>query len=102
MVNMGQGFFGYNPPDFVLDAARDALGRVECNQCVGPRHIIYTEVLEMLIVVSITQILADQGTSDSYPRSSPLHLIAAVGSPTIKESPRRRIPTILRLRDRSG
>ena len=32
MVNMGQGFFGYNPPDFVLDAARDALGRVECNQ----------------------------------------------------------------------
>lgn len=32
MVNMGQGFFGYNPPEFVLDAARDALGRVECNQ----------------------------------------------------------------------
>ncbi|KAK5173801.1 arylformamidase [Saxophila tyrrhenica] len=32
MVNMGQGFFGYNPPNFVLDAARDALSRVECNQ----------------------------------------------------------------------
>lgn len=29
---MGQGFFGYNPPDFVLDAAKDAIGRVECNQ----------------------------------------------------------------------
>jgi hypothetical protein len=29
---MGQGFFGYNPPDFVLDAAREALGKVECNQ----------------------------------------------------------------------
>jgi kynurenine aminotransferase len=32
VVNMGQGFFGYNPPEFVLDAARDALGKVECNQ----------------------------------------------------------------------
>lgn len=32
IVNMGQGFFGYNPPDFILAAARDALGRVECNQ----------------------------------------------------------------------
>ena len=32
MVNMGQGFFGYNPPEFVLNAARDALSRVECNQ----------------------------------------------------------------------
>ncbi|KAJ5525874.1 kynurenine aminotransferase [Penicillium frequentans] len=32
VVHMGQGFFGYNPPQFVLDAARDALGRVECNQ----------------------------------------------------------------------
>lgn len=29
---MGQGFFGYNPPGFILDAARDALGRVDCNQ----------------------------------------------------------------------
>jgi len=29
---MGQGFFGYNPPQFVLDAAHEALGRVECNQ----------------------------------------------------------------------
>ncbi|KAL1648089.1 arylformamidase [Diplodia intermedia] len=32
VVNMGQGFFGYNPPQFVLDAAKDALDRVECNQ----------------------------------------------------------------------
>ncbi|KAK3297862.1 pyridoxal phosphate-dependent transferase [Chaetomium fimeti] len=32
IVNMGQGFFGYNPPDFILDAAKEALNRVECNQ----------------------------------------------------------------------
>lgn len=32
IVNMGQGFFGYNPPPFILDAAKDALDRVECNQ----------------------------------------------------------------------
>lgn len=32
MVNMGQGFFGYNPPKFVVDAAKEALDRVECNQ----------------------------------------------------------------------
>jgi len=29
---MGQGFFGYNPPDFILNAAKEALNRVECNQ----------------------------------------------------------------------
>ncbi|KAK4634330.1 hypothetical protein CLAFUR4_01823 [Fulvia fulva] len=32
MVNMGQGFFGYNPPQFVVDAAKEALDKVECNQ----------------------------------------------------------------------
>jgi kynurenine aminotransferase len=32
IVNMGQGFFGYNPPDFIIKAAKDALDRVECNQ----------------------------------------------------------------------
>ncbi|KAF4977572.1 hypothetical protein FZEAL_5943 [Fusarium zealandicum] len=32
IVNMGQGFFGYNPPKFILDAAKDALDRVDCNQ----------------------------------------------------------------------
>jgi kynurenine aminotransferase len=32
IVNMGQGFFGYNPPKFILDAAKEALDRVECNQ----------------------------------------------------------------------
>ncbi|EEQ84918.2 kynurenine aminotransferase [Blastomyces dermatitidis ER-3] len=32
IVNMGQGFFGYNPPKFVIDAAKDALDKVECNQ----------------------------------------------------------------------
>lgn len=32
IVNMGQGFFGYNPPQFILNAAKQALDRVECNQ----------------------------------------------------------------------
>lgn len=32
IVNMGQGFFGYNPPEFILRAAKQALDRVECNQ----------------------------------------------------------------------
>lgn len=49
MVNMGQGFLwvfdlpanhyqcsdphsGYNPPRFVIDAAKEALERVDCNQ----------------------------------------------------------------------
>ncbi|KAK1772439.1 kynurenine aminotransferase [Phialemonium atrogriseum] len=32
IVNMGQGFFGYNPPEFILNAAKAALDRVECNQ----------------------------------------------------------------------
>ncbi|KAI9717047.1 MAG: hypothetical protein M1812_004982 [Candelaria pacifica] len=32
IINMGQGFFGYNPPLFVLDAAKQALDRVDCNQ----------------------------------------------------------------------
>jgi kynurenine aminotransferase len=29
---MGQGFFGYNPPQFVIDAAKSCLDRVDCNQ----------------------------------------------------------------------
>ena len=32
IVNMGQGFFGYNPPTFAIQAAKDALDRVDCNQ----------------------------------------------------------------------
>ncbi|KAL0640728.1 arylformamidase [Maublancomyces gigas] len=32
VINLGQGFFGYNPPAFVIDAAKQALDRVECNQ----------------------------------------------------------------------
>jgi kynurenine aminotransferase len=32
IVNMGQGFFGYNPPSFALNAAKAALDRVDCNQ----------------------------------------------------------------------
>ncbi|GME64627.1 PLP-dependent transferase [Neofusicoccum parvum] len=32
VINMGQGFFGYNPPDFVLEAARIVFDRVDCNQ----------------------------------------------------------------------
>ncbi|PYI33836.1 putative kynurenine aminotransferase [Aspergillus indologenus CBS 114.80] len=33
IVNLGQGFFGYNPPQFAIDAAKDALNRADCNQC---------------------------------------------------------------------
>lgn len=29
---MGQGFFGYNPPQFVINAAKQALDKVDCNQ----------------------------------------------------------------------
>lgn len=32
IVNMGQGFFGFNPPDFIINAAKEALNRVDCNQ----------------------------------------------------------------------
>ncbi|KAF3765503.1 PLP-dependent transferase [Cryphonectria parasitica EP155] len=32
IVNMGQGFFGYNPPEFILNAAKEALNQVDCNQ----------------------------------------------------------------------
>jgi kynurenine aminotransferase len=32
ITNMGQGFFGYNPPKFVLDAAKAVLDVVDCNQ----------------------------------------------------------------------
>ncbi|KAF1929438.1 kynurenine-oxoglutarate transaminase 1 mitochondrial precursor [Didymella exigua CBS 183.55] len=37
IVNMGQGFFGYNPPQFVLDAAKAALDQVDCNQYAPTR-----------------------------------------------------------------
>ncbi|OJJ75834.1 hypothetical protein ASPBRDRAFT_117310 [Aspergillus brasiliensis CBS 101740] len=33
IVNLGQGFFGFNPPQFAIDAAKEALNRVDCNQC---------------------------------------------------------------------
>ncbi|KAI4094248.1 MAG: hypothetical protein LQ344_002327 [Seirophora lacunosa] len=32
IINMGQGFFGYNPPNFIIHAAKDALDKVDCNQ----------------------------------------------------------------------
>ncbi|KAL5321567.1 hypothetical protein ACEPPN_009527 [Leptodophora sp. 'Broadleaf-Isolate-01'] len=32
IVNMGQGFFGYNPPQFIINAAKEALNKVDCNQ----------------------------------------------------------------------
>lgn len=32
VINLGQGFFGYNPPSFVIQAAKEALDRVDCNQ----------------------------------------------------------------------
>jgi kynurenine aminotransferase len=37
LVNMGQGFFGYNPPQFVIDAAKSSIDRVECNQYSPPK-----------------------------------------------------------------
>lgn len=48
IVNMGQGFFGYNPPQFVLDAAHQALGKVECNQ-YSPTKVRATEEDEKYI-----------------------------------------------------
>ena len=41
IVNMGQGFFGYNPPQFVIQAAKDALDRVECNQYSPTKVYLY-------------------------------------------------------------
>ncbi|KAL9066664.1 MAG: hypothetical protein Q9161_007423 [Pseudevernia consocians] len=32
IANLGQGFFGYNPPALLLNAAKEALNRVDCNQ----------------------------------------------------------------------
>ncbi|TAQ90055.1 hypothetical protein B7494_g1597 [Chlorociboria aeruginascens] len=32
IVNLGQGFFGYNPPPFIINAAKEALDRVDANQ----------------------------------------------------------------------
>ncbi|KAL8777857.1 MAG: hypothetical protein Q9213_007676 [Squamulea squamosa] len=32
IINMGQGFFGYNPPKFITEAAKSALDKVDCNQ----------------------------------------------------------------------
>ncbi|TFB01702.1 hypothetical protein CCMA1212_006411 [Trichoderma ghanense] len=37
VVNMGQGFFGYNPPQFLIDAAKSAVERVDCNQYAPPK-----------------------------------------------------------------
>lgn len=47
MVNMGQGFFGYNPPKFCIDAAKDALDRVECNQ-YSPTKVLLKTPLPLL------------------------------------------------------
>lgn len=32
VLNLGQGFFSYNPPDFAIKAAQEALNDVSCNQ----------------------------------------------------------------------
>ncbi|KAK9455866.1 pyridoxal phosphate-dependent transferase [Dipodascopsis uninucleata] len=32
VLNLGQGFFSYNPPDFAIKAAQNALNEVSCNQ----------------------------------------------------------------------
>lgn len=42
IVNMGQGFFGYNPPSFAIQAAKDALDRVDCNQYSPTKVLSHT------------------------------------------------------------
>lgn len=37
IINLGQGFFGYNPPKFILDAAKGVLDRTDCHQYAPPR-----------------------------------------------------------------
>ncbi|KAJ5685895.1 hypothetical protein N7536_008514 [Penicillium majusculum] len=32
VINLGQGFFGYNPPRYLLDCLKETIERVECNQ----------------------------------------------------------------------
>jgi len=44
VVNLGQGFFGYNPPRYVIEAAKDALEKVDCNQ-YAPTKVIYNRDL---------------------------------------------------------
>ncbi|KAK3831420.1 MAG: aminotransferase class I and II [Linnemannia elongata] len=36
-VNLGQGFMNFPPPDFVIEAARDAVTRNDCNQYSHPK-----------------------------------------------------------------
>ncbi|KAG0221728.1 hypothetical protein BGX31_009591 [Mortierella sp. GBA43] len=36
-VNLGQGFMNFAPPDFVIEAAREAVQRNECNQYSHPK-----------------------------------------------------------------
>ncbi|KAL4931863.1 pyridoxal phosphate-dependent aminotransferase [Aspergillus undulatus] len=36
VINLGQGFFGYNPPEFLIKALQEAVERVECNQYSPP------------------------------------------------------------------
>ncbi|EGW33411.1 uncharacterized protein SPAPADRAFT_60769, partial [Spathaspora passalidarum NRRL Y-27907] len=37
IVNLGQGFFSYNPPEFVIDAMGDALSKPQYNQYASAR-----------------------------------------------------------------
>jgi len=48
IVNMGQGFFGYNPASWVLDAAKKALDRVECNQYSPTKVIMIPRLLHAI------------------------------------------------------
>lgn len=74
MVNMGQGFFGYNPPQFVVDAAKEALDKVECNQ-YSPTKVCILKIHAKGINHRLTWML---------------------GTTSIEESDRRRLLTILR------
>ncbi|KAI0838472.1 pyridoxal phosphate-dependent transferase [Hypoxylon sp. FL0890] len=37
IANLGQGFFGYNPPAFIREAAKQAIDREDCNQYASPK-----------------------------------------------------------------
>jgi hypothetical protein len=48
---MGQGFFGYNPPQFVLNAAKQALDKVDCNQ-YSPTKVVSFPILQRPLLIS--------------------------------------------------
>lgn len=65
IVNLGQGFFSYNPPDFALDAVNHALSKPQFNQYASARGNpnllkslakMYSQELERAVDVSEIQV----------------------------------------------